>query len=67
MNRSLAAYLIDVPLRDLLARALDRLIAWQAQAREAHHLRSMDDRLLKDIGLSRADVERVLQGRPPHL
>jgi uncharacterized protein YjiS (DUF1127 family) len=34
------------------------LLHWQARARERRFLRCMDDRALRDIGLSRADVER---------
>ncbi len=33
------------------------LLVWQDRARQRHCLRRLDDRLLKDMGLSRADVE----------
>jgi uncharacterized protein YjiS (DUF1127 family) len=33
------------------------LAAWQERARQRRHLQALDDRLLRDIGLSRADVE----------
>ncbi|MGF1611067.1 MAG: DUF1127 domain-containing protein [Kiloniellales bacterium] len=36
---------------------LDLLFEWQERARQRHDLRSLDDRMLSDIGLSRADVE----------
>ena len=37
---------------------LDGLVTWQERARQRHALQSIDDRGLKDIGLSRADVVR---------
>lgn len=33
------------------------LTQWQERARQRRHLQALDDRLLRDIGLSRADVE----------
>jgi uncharacterized protein YjiS (DUF1127 family) len=36
----------------------DILVRWQARARERNHLAGLSDDALKDIGLSRADVER---------
>ena len=38
--------------------ALEVLLVWQERANQRHRLGQMDDRLLKDMGLSRADVER---------
>jgi uncharacterized protein YjiS (DUF1127 family) len=43
--------------RPVLGRALELLLTWQIRAFERRHLRELDDRLLADIGLSRADVE----------
>ncbi|MFQ5776137.1 MAG: DUF1127 domain-containing protein [Kiloniellaceae bacterium] len=45
-------------LLHLPAKAVDTLLAWQERAAERAHLRSLDDRMLRDMGLSRADVER---------
>lgn len=42
----------------LLVRLFDRLLAWQDRARERAALASLDERTLKDIGLTRADAER---------
>ena len=38
---------------------VERLISWQERARERSHLLSLDDRALKDIGLSRCDVAEI--------
>ncbi len=32
------------------------LLVWQDRERQRHHLRGLDDRMLKDMGLSHADV-----------
>jgi uncharacterized protein YjiS (DUF1127 family) len=32
-------------------------LGWWDRARQRHHLLQLDDRLLKDVGLTRADVE----------
>ena len=39
-----------------VARLLGRLLLWQARAQERQVLASLDDRLLKDIGLDRGQV-----------
>lgn len=41
-------------------RSIDVVCEWRARADERHVLRSLDDRMLKDVGISRADVEREL-------
>ena len=41
-----------------LTRAVDVLLAWQTRAAERGQLAAMDDRLLRDVGLSRSDIER---------
>lgn len=41
----------------LLPRMLDVLLAWQERARERRHLLSLSDHALKDVGLTRADLE----------
>jgi uncharacterized protein YjiS (DUF1127 family) len=67
MNRSLATFLSGFSLRELAIRLFDRLLAWQARAQEAEQMRAMDDRQLKDIGLSRADIERILNSGSRHI
>ena len=37
-------------------RLVDTLLTWQARAREREHLRMMDGRQLRDLGLTRIDV-----------
>ncbi|MFQ5995527.1 MAG: DUF1127 domain-containing protein [Acidiferrobacterales bacterium] len=44
--------------RDFISRALDTVAAWHERARQRRHLMELDDRLLQDIGLTRADVAR---------
>jgi uncharacterized protein YjiS (DUF1127 family) len=39
------------------------LAEWQERARRRRHLRALDDRLLRDLGLSPADVEREARKR----
>jgi len=41
----------------LVGRAVAVLFAWYERARQRRHLSALDDRMLKDIGLTRADVE----------
>lgn len=36
----------------------DLILTWMEVARQRRHLASLDDRMLRDIGFSRADVER---------
>jgi uncharacterized protein YjiS (DUF1127 family) len=40
-----------------VGRAVDLLLTWHERARQRRHLRSLGDYMLRDIGLSRADVE----------
>jgi uncharacterized protein YjiS (DUF1127 family) len=39
-----------------LARAIDLLLIWQQRARDRRQLESLSDHMLRDIGLTRADV-----------
>jgi uncharacterized protein YjiS (DUF1127 family) len=41
-----------------LARLVGATFDWQERARQRWDLRGLDDRMLADIGVSRADVER---------
>ena len=44
-------------LSALIVKATDTVLDWQDRARQRHRLGEMDDHLLRDIGLSRADLE----------
>jgi uncharacterized protein YjiS (DUF1127 family) len=48
-------------LGTLLVKASDTLLDWQDRARQRHRLGEMDDHLLRDIGLSRADLEHEIE------
>jgi uncharacterized protein YjiS (DUF1127 family) len=43
----------------VLDRLLDAPFVWAERAAERRHLTQLDEHLLRDIGLSRADVEAV--------
>ena len=45
-------------LRIGLARVVARLLEWQELARQRRALAALDDHMLKDIGLSRADARQ---------
>ena len=38
--------------------AVDTVLQWQDRANQRHRLRTLSDFMLRDMGLSRADVER---------
>lgn len=42
----------------VLESTVDGLLTWQRRHKDRMHLLSLDDRLLRDIGVSTADVER---------
>jgi uncharacterized protein YjiS (DUF1127 family) len=43
----------------LLQRLGKRIERWEQLSQQRHQLQEMDDRLLKDIGISRADVGQI--------
>ena len=42
---------------DMAGRVVDLLATWRRRAADREHLLTLDDGLLRDIGLSRANVE----------
>jgi len=44
----------------LVTRLFDHVFTWLERARQRRHLGELDDRLLRDIGLSRAEVENEI-------
>jgi uncharacterized protein YjiS (DUF1127 family) len=44
--------------RRLLSNLLSRFQGWRERARGRHLLQHLDDRMLRDVGLSRSDVDR---------
>ncbi|MCW5751066.1 MAG: DUF1127 domain-containing protein [Alphaproteobacteria bacterium] len=42
----------------ILMRAVNLLLVWQDRARDRQQLAAMSDRALRDVGLSRADIDR---------
>jgi uncharacterized protein YjiS (DUF1127 family) len=51
---------LDISLKGFSASivsAMDTVLDWQDRARQRHNLLAMDDHLLRDIGVSRADLE----------
>ena len=62
VNPPPAAYAVALPwfatrrLAWWLGRGADRLLLWDQRARQRRQLAALDDYMLRDIGLSRADV-----------
>lgn len=48
-------------LRSIARTLVERLLTWQEAMAERQRLAELDDRQLRDIGLSRADIERELR------
>lgn len=66
MNRTVACTArIDVGSRRSfgLVALVEIVLAWQERARQRRQLALMDDRLLRDIGISRAEIAREA-GKP---
>jgi uncharacterized protein YjiS (DUF1127 family) len=59
--RSGLAQIIAADLAPVLDRIIETPIAWLERIRERQQLASLGDDMLKDIGVSRADVEHVVE------
>ncbi len=46
-------------LGNILKRIGNTIVRWDQLSQQRRQLREMDDRLLSDIGLSKADVQRI--------
>jgi uncharacterized protein YjiS (DUF1127 family) len=44
----------------LVARVIELMLTWSDRMRQRRHLAELDDRLLQDIGVSRADIENEI-------
>jgi uncharacterized protein YjiS (DUF1127 family) len=55
MRRDLVRSLVSRGLAGV-QRAIDLLLIWQQRARDRRQLETLNDRMLRDIGLTRADV-----------
>jgi uncharacterized protein YjiS (DUF1127 family) len=44
----------------IVTRLFDQLLSWHDRARQRRHLGELDDRLLRDIGVSRADIDHEM-------
>lgn len=49
---------------DVATKAGTRLMVWHERTRQRHHLQTLDDRMLNDIGVSRSEVEREIAKKP---
>jgi uncharacterized protein YjiS (DUF1127 family) len=56
MSRIYSASLPRVSAKPFLQSLTDVVLLWQERARQRHMLASLDERMLRDVGLSRAEV-----------
>lgn len=49
---------LGTKLSEWIVGVFDLLLAWQERARQRRQLAALDDHMLRDIGVSAADVER---------
>ena len=59
--RSGLAQLLAADLAPVLDRVIEAPIAWLERMRERRQLAGLSDDMLKDIGVTRADVEHVVE------
>jgi len=46
------------------ARLFERMLDWQERSKQRVHLMELDDRMLRDIGMTRADAVREYRKQP---
>jgi uncharacterized protein YjiS (DUF1127 family) len=54
----MSAALERIRPNNIFGKVVETVLAWRARARERAELVALDDRMLKDIGLTRSDVYR---------
>lgn len=59
--RSGLAHIVASDLAPVLDRLIETPISWLERMRERRQLAALSDTMLKDIGVSRADVEHVVE------
>ena len=59
--RSGLAHILAADLVPVLDRVIETPIAWLERLRERRQLAALSDGMLKDIGVSRADVEHLVE------
>ncbi len=57
IDRTSAVFAVSLSAPSLRG-AADRLLAWHDRVRSRRILRALDDRMLRDLGLSRCDAEQ---------
>jgi uncharacterized protein YjiS (DUF1127 family) len=61
MIRTLPFYIKAIDVVSLLETVARVLYAWQERAAQRHHLASLDDRLLRDMGLDRMAIATEIE------
>ncbi|MEZ5831231.1 MAG: DUF1127 domain-containing protein [Dongiaceae bacterium] len=59
--RSGLAHIVATELAPALDRLIEAPVIWLERMRERRQLAAFNDNMLKDIGVSRADVEHVVE------
>ena len=62
LHRAIRAVRLRAGARAALSRLVGSFIAWRVRIRSRRLLASFDDRMLRDIGIDRARVERESSG-----
>lgn len=50
-------------LNSLIEAAANHMVSWHARSEQRQHLMELDDRLLRDLGMTRADA--IVEARKP--
>lgn len=55
---------VSTRIATFVAVAVERVLEWQERSTQRHRLMGLDDRMLRDIGVSRSDVAHEYYKRP---